>query len=168
VSEIELLTESANETRSVAAALAERARPGDLVLLNGPLGAGKTEFAKGFAAGLGVSADEPVVSPTFVLMRQYAGRLRLDHADLYRVGGASEVFELGLLEDADARDGVRLVEWAERFPALWPPEAVVVTLEYSEDAPSRRRVRVALPSETDAAALRGRLAAAGLKARACR
>ena len=89
-------------------------RPGDVLLLEGPLGAGKTVLVRGVAAGLG-SADE-VVSPTFVLVRHYQGRLPLVHADLYRLADPADVERLGLLELAE--DGVLVVEWPERAPRL--------------------------------------------------
>ncbi|MGH9071779.1 MAG: tRNA (adenosine(37)-N6)-threonylcarbamoyltransferase complex ATPase subunit type 1 TsaE [Acidimicrobiales bacterium] len=115
---IRLVTESAEDTRQMAAALAELARPGDVLLLIGDLGAGKTTFAQGFGRGLGVA--EPITSPTFVLLRQYAGRIDLLHADMYRLDRVAEVVDLGLPELLD--DGcVALVEWGEMAaPALAP------------------------------------------------
>jgi len=82
-------TRSEDETRGLAAALAAVAQPGDRIALIGPLGAGKTQFAKGFARGLGVG--EVVNSPSFTLMAEYAGRLPLFHQDLYRLAGADEI-----------------------------------------------------------------------------
>ncbi len=85
---LRLSTASADETRRLAAALALVAEPGDRLALVGPLGAGKTQFAKGFAVGLGI--DDVVNSPSFTLMAEYDGRLTLFHQDLYRLAGADE------------------------------------------------------------------------------
>src|SRR4051812_38154815 len=90
-------TTNAEQTRAFAAALAAVAEPGDRIGLLGPLGAGKTQFAKGFAAGLGVR--DVVNSPSFTLMAEYAGRLPLFHQDLYRLNGADEVLGGGLIDD---------------------------------------------------------------------
>lgn len=89
-------------------------RPGDVVLLEGPLGAGKTALVAAIARGLDSTDD--VGSPTFVLVRQYEGRLPLVHADLYRLESAQEIAALGLLELSE--NGVLAVEWAERAPSL--------------------------------------------------
>ncbi len=105
-------TASAAVTRDLAAHLATVAAPGDVVALRGELGAGKTQFAKGFARGLGVSAV--VNSPSFTLMAEYAGRLPLFHLDLYRLTGAAEALAGGLLDERQ-QTGVTLIEWAERL-----------------------------------------------------
>jgi len=106
------------ETRALAGRMAGVARPGDRLALMGPLGAGKTEFAKGFAAGLGVT--ETVDSPSFTLMAEYRGRLPLFHLDLYRLGGTREAIEGGLLDERE-REGVTLIEWAERLDGRVDP-----------------------------------------------
>jgi tRNA threonylcarbamoyladenosine biosynthesis protein TsaE len=109
---LRLSTSSAAQTRSLAAALAAVARPGDRLALVGPLGAGKTQFAKGFAVGLGI--DEVVNSPSFTLMAEYEGRLTLFHQDLYRLAGSDEVLAGGLLDERQD-DGVTISEWADRL-----------------------------------------------------
>ena len=91
--------------------------PGDLLCLVGDLGAGKTQFAKGFAAGLGVT--DTVSSPTFVLMTEYEGRLPLFHLDLYRLDDAADALAGGLLDERQL-EGVALVEWAERLGDALP------------------------------------------------
>ncbi len=120
---VEVETESADQTRALAARLAEAARAGDRIALVGPLGAGKTQFAKGFAVGLGVEAV--VNSPSFTLMAEYDGRLALFHQDLYRLAGAEEVLAGGLLDERQT-EGVTLTEWAERLPAEIDPGRLTV------------------------------------------
>jgi tRNA threonylcarbamoyladenosine biosynthesis protein TsaE len=109
-------TASADDTRGVAAQLAGAARRGDLIVLQGTLGAGKTTFAQGFARGLGV--EGPVTSPTFTLVRQYPSALGpLVHVDVYRLDHLAEVADLGLADLVE--DGVALVEWGDvARPAL--------------------------------------------------
>ena len=111
------------ETRAVASALAADLRPGDLVLLHGDLGAGKTVFVKGLAEGLGLDPDG-VTSPTFTLVHEYlGGRLPLLHLDLYRLT-ATDLDEVGLDPDQAAR-AIVVVEWAERLRRR-PPASVSV------------------------------------------
>ena len=107
------LARSSSEAETVAAGtrFAERLSPGDVVLISGPLGAGKTAFVRGIAEGLGASAGE-VSSPTFTLIQQYAGRIPVFHADLYRLT-AQEAADLGLEETGE--DGVLAVEWPDRW-----------------------------------------------------
>ncbi|HXQ95650.1 MAG TPA: tRNA (adenosine(37)-N6)-threonylcarbamoyltransferase complex ATPase subunit type 1 TsaE [Candidatus Acidoferrales bacterium] len=111
-SSVALASASADETRALAAHLAVAAAPGDVIALRGDLGAGKTQFAKGFALGLGVTAV--VNSPSFTLMAEYAGRLPLFHLDLYRLAGAADAVAGGLLDERQ-QAGVTLIEWAERL-----------------------------------------------------
>jgi tRNA threonylcarbamoyladenosine biosynthesis protein TsaE len=113
-------------TSEFAARLAAAARPGDLICLRGELGAGKTLFAKGFGAGLGVT--ETINSPSYILMAEYAGRLPLFHIDLYRLADASDALAGGLLDNRQAT-GVTLVEWPERMTELLPAARLDVTIE---------------------------------------
>lgn len=124
---IEATTKSADDTRELGAALAGLARPGDLVLLSGDLGAGKTTLAQGFARGLGI--DQPVVSPTFVLARLYAGRLPLMHADAYRMDTLDEVADLDLAEQLDD-GGVALVEWGDVIAPVLPADYLQLRIEF--------------------------------------
>lgn len=112
-------------TRRLAAAVAELARPGDVVLLAGDLGAGKTAFSQGFGAALGV--DDPITSPTFTLVNRYEGRLPLHHLDVYRLDRLEEVSDLGLEEFLD-EDGVVLIEWGDRITPVLPADYLEVRI----------------------------------------
>jgi tRNA threonylcarbamoyladenosine biosynthesis protein TsaE len=135
-------TGSAAATRALAARLAEVAQPGDRLALLGPLGAGKTEFAKGFAAGLGVT--ETVTSPSFTLMAEYAGRLPLYHLDLYRLSGAAEAIDGGLLDEREA-EGVTLIEWADRLGAEVDPGRLEVRIAVEDDETRTIEIRAGSP-----------------------
>ena len=116
---------SPEETAALGRRLARTLAPGTVLALVGPLGAGKTAFVKGLAAGLGVPPRE-AVSPTFALIHEHTGRMPLFHADLYRLTGPEEVAELGL-EDYAERRGVLAIEWAERAGGALPAGARTVT-----------------------------------------
>jgi tRNA threonylcarbamoyladenosine biosynthesis protein TsaE len=117
----ELVLEAAEEatTKAIGAALAGVLRAGDVVGLTGDLGAGKTRFVQGAAAALEV--EDPVVSPTFMLVRSYDGRLPLQHVDAYRLSGAAELEDLGI-EEVLPSDAVAFVEWADRVAGALPPD----------------------------------------------
>ena len=125
----------AEETAALGARLGRLLLPGDFVALVGELGAGKTQFAKGVAAGLGVDPATPVTSPTYTILNIYPGRLPLYHFDLYRLQGPEEVAELGFEEYFDGT-GACVVEWAERLARETPAELLTVTLHHA-DAGSR-------------------------------
>jgi tRNA threonylcarbamoyladenosine biosynthesis protein TsaE len=139
---IDTVTHSEDETAAIGTRLAQELRAGSVIHLFGDLGAGKTAFVRGLAAGLGLDPDE-VSSPTFTLIQEYrasAGApLTLFHVDLYRLGGA-EVIDLDL--DAMTADGIMAIEWADRLPAQ-DPRAIVVRIE--DVGGDDRRVRVSLP-----------------------
>jgi tRNA threonylcarbamoyladenosine biosynthesis protein TsaE len=136
-------THSERETRAFAAALAAVAEAGDRIALIGPLGAGKTQFAKGFAAGLGVR--EVVNSPSFTLMAEYSGRLPMFHQDLYRLAGADEILAGGLLDERQY-EGVTLSEWGERLPGMLDPDRLTVRIEILADDERRISVEPGLPA----------------------
>ena len=121
-------SQSPDDTRRVAAELARGLGDGDVVLLDGDLGAGKTQFAQGVAAGLGVT--EPVTSPTFNIMFEYtSGRVPLYHFDLYRLDDASQLEDVDFYGVTDSSTpGVALVEWASMFPDEMPENAVHVRI----------------------------------------
>jgi tRNA threonylcarbamoyladenosine biosynthesis protein TsaE len=123
------LTGSEAETEEIAAELARGFAGGEVVLLSGELGAGKTVFVRGLARGLGVDPQE-VASPTFVLLTSYPGRLALHHADLYRLAGTGDERELGL-EELPGPRGVLAVEWAERLSDVPWPRPWRVRLEHA-------------------------------------
>ena len=122
------VSRSEAETEALGRAFAATLNAGDVVLLEGPLGAGKTAFVRGMARGLGANAGD-VSSPTFTLLQEYAGRLTLFHADLYRLS-PREVDELGLSELSTG--GVLAVEWPERWTSP-PRDAIRVTIAKGDD-----------------------------------
>jgi tRNA threonylcarbamoyladenosine biosynthesis protein TsaE len=128
-------TTSVDQTRALAGAVASLARPGDLLLLAGDLGAGKTAFAQGFGTGLGVT--EPITSPTFTLAQQYDGRLRMHHLDVYRLEQMAEVLDLGLAELLDD-GGVVLIEWGDAILPALPTDYLEVRLTFGTGDDDRR------------------------------
>jgi tRNA threonylcarbamoyladenosine biosynthesis protein TsaE len=123
---IQARTKSVDDTRALAAELAPLSRPGDLILLEGGLGAGKTAFVQGFGRGLGV--DETITSPTFVLVRTYQGRLPMVHLDVYRLDRMQELLDLGISDILD-EDGVTLIEWGDVVRPALPGDFLEVRLE---------------------------------------
>jgi len=136
-------TTDAEATRRLAALLAAAARPGDLVCLWGELGAGKTQFAKGFGAGLGVTGT--ISSPTFILMSEYEGRLPLFHVDLYRLADGADALAGGVIDERQST-GVTLVEWPERMGELLPTSRLDVVIDGTGDEPRALRVRAGGPA----------------------
>jgi len=122
----------------VARALAAGFVGGEVVLLYGELGAGKTTFVRGLARGVGADPGE-VASPTFVLLTSYPGRLTLHHADLYRLRGDGDEAEIGL-EELPGSSGMLAVEWPERLGRIRWPGALRV--ELAHDGEERRRIRI--------------------------
>lgn len=118
---------SAADTFAYGKALGEKAAPGEIYTLIGDLGVGKTVFTQGLAAGLGIT--EPVNSPTFTILQSYeSGRLALHHFDVYRIGDASEMEEIGC-EDCFYGDGVCLIEWADQIAEILPENCIRITIE---------------------------------------
>ena len=126
-------TRSPGETQALGARLGRLAESGDLYLLHGTLGAGKTTFTQGVAWGAGVEGYAH--SPTFVLVNEYDGRLPVHHVDLYRIDGGLEADDLAFGEMLE--NGVCVVEWAERARAAFPEEHLAVTFSFGDGADCR-------------------------------
>jgi tRNA threonylcarbamoyladenosine biosynthesis protein TsaE len=122
-------------TRALGQRLGERLDGPLAIALSGPLGAGKTTFVHGLAAALGITG--PVPSPTFVLCREYDGRLPLAHVDAYRLAAAEDAYAIGL-DELLGGAGVTVVEWAERVAELMPPETLWITLAIDGDGRQAR------------------------------
>ena len=129
---MQIQTHSPEETEAVGRKLAAQLRPGDVLAYYGDLGAGKTAFTRGLAAGLGVT--EPVTSPTYTIVNEYlSGRLPLFHFDMYRLGSADELFDIGW-EDYLARGGVCAVEWSENVEeALTGALRITITKDSADE-----------------------------------
>ncbi len=133
---ISLETSSPEETEAAGEELGRRLRPGDLVLLRGELGAGKTTFVRGIARGIGSAAL--VASPTFQLVRIYPGRVQLAHVDLYRLEQGDDLRDLGLDELLDA--GAVVVEWGDRINKTVGADAAMISIEHLGG--DRRLIRI--------------------------
>jgi len=142
-----LITQSETETHGLARELSLTLKAGDVLLLSGDLGSGKTTFVRGLAEGLGIDPDD-VSSPTFTLLHEYrGGRLTLYHADLYRLDKTA-TDDLGL-EETGVRDGVLAIEWPDRL-SHDIPGATVVRLEVVDDAFRRITIEPPIPSGSSA------------------
>ena len=136
-----IVTHSEAETREVAHSFAAQLQRGDVVALSGELGAGKTQFVKGMCSGLGV--NEPVTSPTFVILHRYSGKdkrnaeLLLYHLDLYRVKSLEEIYDIGY-EEFFYGDGIAFVEWGELLGELLPQRRYDVRLSLGEKEEDRK------------------------------
>ena len=127
---------SPEETVALGRRIGERLEPGDVLALVGPLGAGKTQLTRGLAEGAG--ATERVTSPTFKLVNEYAGRVRLYHIDAYRIRGADDLAALGCDEFFDG-DGAAVVEWADRVADVLPDDHLHIEIDITGES-SRRLV----------------------------
>ena len=128
-----ILTSTTPEnTREIGRKIGEVCVSGDWIGLTGELGAGKTCLTQGLGAGLGVSSNIQICSPTFVIHRTYAGKQELHHLDLYRISESVELFELGYFELIES-DGVCVVEWFERVPQARPDNNLVISLDIIDE-----------------------------------
>ena len=137
-----MLLADAAASEEFGALIAAAVRPGDVITLSGPLGAGKTSIARGLLAALGLEEDAP--SPTFAIVQPYAPpetRLPVMHVDLYRIEYTEELDELGL--DEAREESVLLIEWPERAPGRWP-DALALTLDFAPDG--GRRLTATVPA----------------------
>jgi tRNA threonylcarbamoyladenosine biosynthesis protein TsaE len=134
-----LLSQSPGETKNIGSKLGALLKAGDVVLLNGELGAGKTTIAKAIAKGLGIKTDHYVVSPSYAIINEYNAKIKIYHFDLYRIDHQDEFFELGADEYFQG-DGVCLVEWGDKFTDAMPKERLEVLLEHV--SATQRRITI--------------------------
>ena len=137
MSDLQIISSSAEQTRAIAAALAPALRAGDVVVLSGDLGSGKTTFVQGAATALGVQSH--VTSPSFVLVREYPGRARLVHVDVYRLSSLQELIDLGY-EEVFAPDAITFIEWGDAVSGLLPNERFEVDIRGAAD--DSRRISI--------------------------
>ncbi|MFC1965549.1 tRNA (adenosine(37)-N6)-threonylcarbamoyltransferase complex ATPase subunit type 1 TsaE [Chloroflexota bacterium] len=130
MSQLDLISRSPEQTQSLGTRIGQLAQPGDVFLLVGELGAGKTCLTQGVAWGLGI--EEYALSPSFVIMRELYGRLPLYHVDLYRLDRIEESMDLGL-DDYLYGSGVCVVEWAEKALSILPVEHLMIEISYLSD-----------------------------------
>ena len=130
-----MILKGLKETEEFGRRFADSLKPGSVVALIGPLGAGKTTLSQAIARGLGVT--ETLTSPTFTIVQEYeTGRLPLYHFDVYRVSDPDELFEMGF-EDYLRRGGVCLIEWADLIEDMLPYDTITLRIDYSEDEDQR-------------------------------
>jgi len=127
-----MLTNSAEETMLIAEKLAKTLNPGDMIALSGDLGSGKTTFTKGIGKGLGVKDSRRINSPTFVLIKEYGGKIPLYHLDLYRLDALKEIENLAI-EEYIYGTGVTVIEWAEKIKCLLPEKHILVKFKIKGD-----------------------------------
>ena len=132
--EAQLISISPEETRAIGRIVGEHAAAGDVVLLTGELGAGKTCLTQGILHGLG--SDDLARSPTFVLISEHRGRMPLYHMDLYRVGSVEQTEELGIEEYLEG-DGLTVVEWADNVPGIFPDDSLRIHIELVSECERR-------------------------------
>ena len=137
---LELELQSEADTLALARSLAAVLEGGDVIGLEGGLGAGKTTFARGAVHGLGVTEETVVTSPTFALLHLYEGRLPIAHADFYRLAGEAELEELGV-DELIEEGAVLFVEWGRKFPGMSSRTVLWVELEIVSDLGRRARLR---------------------------
>ena len=144
--DFEYLSDSPVATRELGGKIGRVLRPGALLAMVGELGSGKTLLTRGICAGLGVPLRQ-VNSPTFVLVNEYRGRFPVFHLDLYRLGNADEIVDIGLADYLHrAREGLMVIEWAEKIMSLLPPARLAVELAIL----SAKKRRITLKSAGDA------------------
>jgi len=135
--EIEIISESAEQTLEIAHSIGEKLRKVDVLALSGELGSGKTCFTGGIARGLGVDDKYQITSPTFTLINEYPARCKLYHFDVYRLNSYSECDDLGY-EEYFCSDGVVVIEWAEKIVQILPEETIFISFKYLDE--NRRKI----------------------------
>jgi tRNA threonylcarbamoyladenosine biosynthesis protein TsaE len=143
---IEVETHSPEATEGLGGRLGARLRPGDVVAVIGPLGAGKTALARGIARGAGATGY--VASPSFVIIREYSGPVRVFHADLYRLDRPQDIADLGLDELVED-GGILIVEWADRAEGLLPRDRLDVAIAFGAAEADRILTLMAPPAWAD-------------------
>ena len=136
--EAQIITRGPEETRAIGRIVGEHAAAGDVILLTGELGTGKTCLTQGILNGLG--SDDLARSPTFVLIAEYRGRMPMYHMDLYRVGSIEQAEELGIDEYLDG-DGLTVVEWADNVPGIFADDSLRIHLELVSECERRLSFR---------------------------
>ena len=131
-----IISDSPEATQRLGESLAKLLEPGDNVILNGTLGSGKTLFTKGIARGLGVEKPEYVNSPSFVLVKEYKGRINLYHFDLYRLDNLEDIEYIGVKEYLNG-DGIAVIEWAQRMKGLLSEEHLSVHIDITGQSERR-------------------------------
>ena len=127
---VEIITNHVADTMAVGRRLAALTRPGDVIALSGPLGAGKTAFVGGLAEGLGIT--DPVTSPSFVIMKRYdEGFIPLIHVDVYRLGSLAEFEDLGVVDES--ADGIAIIEWGNAVAPALPENVLAVTISVGDN-----------------------------------
>ena len=134
-----MITNSAEETMLIGEKLAKTLKPGDMIALSGDLGSGKTTFTKGIGKGLGVKDSKRINSPTFVLIKEYNGKVPLYHLDLYRLDDLKEIENLAI-EEYIYGTGVTVIEWADKMKCLLPKKHISVRFKVKGD--NKREVLV--------------------------
>lgn len=134
-----IFSNSPEETILIGKKLARGLKPGDVIALSGDLGSGKTTFTKGVGEGLGVKDPRRINSPTFVLIREYKGRIPLYHFDLYRLDSVKDIEDLAI-EEYIYGDGVTIIEWAEKIKEILPKERISVN--FAAKGGNQREVKI--------------------------
>lgn len=123
---MEFIVSSVEDTINLGCKLGSMTKPGDIICLNGDLGTGKTHFAKGIARGLDI--DEPITSPTFTIVNEYEGRIKLNHFDVYRVNDPDEIEAIGF-DEYIFSDSVSIIEWSDYINELIPEEHIEIVIK---------------------------------------
>ena len=126
---MEILSGSTAETEKIGLEIGKSLKGGETIALTGELGAGKTTLVKSIAKGLGI--EKNILSPTFTIVREYEGRLKLYHFDFYRLNSEDELYEIGFSEYINDKDAVTIIEWADMFPGVLPTDCMNIRIEYT-------------------------------------
>lgn len=124
-------TKSPKETTQLGKRIGRKLKEGDVIILLGELGTGKTQLIKGIAEGIGIKNSRYVKSPSFTFINEYNGKIKLYHIDLYRIKDENEALELGLEEILFGQKGITAIEWAEKIPSLLPDELLMIKIKYT-------------------------------------